>query len=438
MMWEPRCAGKLSKAAWTGRKKKTNADELKEQEADGIISNADKAIQQAGHTEGGANTSDDRQDPQAKMLKNVDGVQLPAAEKDTQLNIEVWHATISGGTDEGTGKPNRGEYRFWMVGDVCVKFEPNPYGRLKPYVMSRMSRRPDQLLGQGPIDLIVGMMRVLTSNMSSLNALIRQAASNPIFYEPTTMLDGRRTILQENDLVPVLSVEGIKRMEPPVQAIELIRAQIDFLITQIREATASNEQAQGVQGEGDTTATEASILAQSANLRTQYTANMVSANFFAELMWFYFKMYQRFGTPENMIIHEAGTDGKPTSLQISDLIGDYYFKPVMAASQSSKNQRFNLLKSLVTELATATAQNPNFLKNSDGMPMQLNTYEFLTEKMLPLIDIYGSQRLFTPVQMQPAEATLGQPGGMQGGPAVPAEEMPPMPQEEMAPMAGMA
>jgi hypothetical protein len=395
MGWEPRASGRLSQALWTFRRKKSSADELHEMEADGVIADADKAIRQTGNQSDGAPTSD-RSDPQAAQMKNVEGVQIPVADKDGLLNIEVWHANLSGETTDETGekKRERGEFRFWMVGDVCVKFSPNPFGNVKPYVMSRMSRKPDQILGQGPIDLIVGMMRNLTANISSLNSLIRQTASNPIFYEPTTMLDGRRTILQENDLVPVLSVDGIKRMEPPIAAIKLIREQIEFLITQIREATASNEQAQGIQAQGDTTATEAQIMANSANLRTQYTANMVAANFFSELMWFYFKMYQRFGTPENMIIHEAGTDGKPSSLQISDLIGDYYFKPILAVSQSSKNSRFAMLKQLVTELGQASAANPGFLKDSGGNPMELNTYEFLTEKMLPLIDIYGAQKLF--------------------------------------------
>lgn len=426
LMWEPRCQSKLSKAAWVGRKKKVTADELHEDEQNGVCMNVEKAIRSQGQS-GDPAGRDDRSDPQAQQIKRVEGKQLPQQQgKQGLLDLEVWHANISWTIGEGEAiEYKRGEFRLWMVGDVLIKFGPNPYGSVKPFVMSRMSRKPDQILAQGPIDLIKGMMRNLATNISSLNALIRQAASNPIFYEPTTMLDGRRTILQENDLIPVLSVDGIKRMEPPVQAISLLREQIQFMITQIREATASNEQAQGIQAEGDTTATEAQIMANSANLRTQYTANMVMANFFAELAWFYFKMFQKFGTPENMVIHEAGVDGAPIALQISDLIGDYTFKPVLAMSQSSKDRKFNMLKGLVTELAAATAQNPMLLTNEQGQPMEVNTYEFLTQKMLPLIDIFGAQRLFKP-KVMPVMPGMGMPGQETAMPGAPASEaMPP-------------
>lgn len=435
LMWEPRCKTKLSRAAWVGRKQKVTADELRADESAGVIQNAERAITTQG--QGGEGPGkDDRSDPQAKQIKNVEGKQLPSGGKEGLLDLEVWYATMSGSEGEGEEKVyQRGEFRFWMVGDVMVKFDPNPYGALKPFVMARMSRKPDQLLAQGPIDLIKGMMRNLAMNMSSLNNLVKQAACNPIFYEPTTMLDGRRTILQENDLIAVLSVDGIKRMEPPVQAIALLREQISFMIVQIREATASNEQAQGIQAEGDTTATEAQIMANSANLRTQYTANMVMATFFAELMWFYFKMFQKFGTEQNMVIHEAGVDGKPISLTIDDLVGDYTFKPILAMSQSSKNQRFQMLKGLVTELATASAQNPMLLVNEQGQPMEVDMYGFLTQQMFPLIDIFGTSKLFKPKVMP--QMMPGMPGAEVQGmpPQMPAEE--PMPVDIQGPAPGL-
>lgn len=421
MMWEPREKNRLSRAAWVGRKRKVSADDLRQDEQNGIAGNVEVAIRQGGQT----NTSDspsrgDSSDPQAKQIKNVEGRQLPTS-KDAALDLEVWHAKICGeSTDPMTGekKYEQGEFRFWMVGDTCVKFDKNPFGNFKPYVMSRMSRKPDQLTGMGPIDLIKGLMRRLANDIQALNELTKQASDNPTFFEPTTMLDSRRTILQQGSLIAVLSVDGIKRMEPPVEAIRILRENIAFWIDQINDATASNEQAQGIESQGDVTATEATITANSSNLRTQYTSNQVVSSLFAEMAWFFFKMFQQFGTPENMIIHEAGTDGTPSSLQLTDLAGDYIFKPVLAMSQQSRNQRFNLLKGLVTDLNMASKQDPNFLINGAGVRMKVNNYEFLTQKMLPLVDVYGAQKLFVP--MTPMDMSMSMPG--QPG-------MPPMPGE---------
>ena len=147
-------------------------------------------------------------------------------------------------------------------------------------------------------------------------------------------------------------------------------------------------------------------------MRTQYTQNMVAANFFSWLSWFYYKLYQKFGTPENMIIHEAGTDGQPVSLTLADLAGDYYFKPVLASSQGAKNQRFKLLKDMLVELVSAQGL---MLTNDKGEVMQPNTYEFLTKELLPLVDITGAQRLFrvappAPMPMMEAGAPMPEAG----------------------------
>lgn len=433
MMWEPREKNRLSRAAWVGRKFKVSANDLRSDAKGGVCDDVEMAIQQGGQQNGDTPARGDNSDPQAKQIKSVEGRQLPVG-KESMLDLEKWYAKICGeATDEfGEKTYEEGEFEFWMVGDVLVKFRESLFGKHKPFVMARMSRKPDQLLGQGPLDLIKGMMRRLANDVQALNALTQQAADNPTFYEPTTMLDGRRTILQQSSLVAVLSVDGIKRMEPPVEAIRILRENIAFWLDQINDATASNEQAQGIESQGDVTATEATITANSSNLRTQYTSNSVMSSLFAEMAWFFFKMFQKFGTPENMIIHEAGTDGTPVSLTIDDLVGDYIFKPVLAMSQQSKNQRFSLLKGLVTELATASTQNPMLLVNDAGQPMEVNTYEFLTQKMLPLIDIFGAQKLFKPKAMP-----MGMPGmGPMPG-QMPTDEAEPMPQEVQGPGPGM-
>lgn len=436
MMWEPREKNRLSRAAWVGRKFKVSANDLRADAQAGICDDVEMAIQQGGQQNGDTPARGDNSDPQAKQIKSVEGRQLPVG-KEAMLDLEKWYAKLCGeGVDEfGEKKYEEGEFEFWMVGDVCVKFRESLFGKYKPYVMARMSRKPDQLLGQGPIDVIKGMMRRLAFDVQSLNTLVQQAADNPTFYEPTTMLDGRRTILQPSSLVAVLSVDGIKRMEPPIEAIRILRENIAFWIDQINDATASNEQAQGIESQGDVTATEATITANSSNLRTQYTSNQVMSSLFAEMAWFFFKMFQKFGTPENMIIHEAGTDGTPMSMTIDDLVGDYVFKPVLAMSQQSKKQEFAMLSGLVEKLSAAQAANPMLFVNDKGQPMEVNLYEFMTQKMLPLIGIYGTSKLFKPKVMLPMQPGAMPPEMGGGMPMMSEGSVPPMmeqPQPEMA------
>lgn len=429
--WEPRAINKLWDAAYVFRKKKISLDEGYQMEQDGVIENFEQAVRTPSAAGDGA--ANDQSDPQARQIQNVEGRQLP--KESGPLSLVEWWAVrywqMPAGEDGTPGQRMKAELNYWMIGDTLVRCKPNPYGGVKPFILCKQAKKADEIVAQGPIDVVKPILRNLAYTVKAWNDLTVQVADNPIFFEPTTMLSARKTILQSSNLVPVLSTEGIKRMEPPTQAIRLLQERINFLIGQAREATAANEQAQGI-SEGSDTATEAQILQASASLRTQYTANMVASNFFAWLGWFYYKLYQRLGTPENMIIHEAGTDGRPVALNIADMAGDYSFKPVLATSQGSKNQRFKLLKDMLTGLMSVPGL---VLTDDQGQVMEPNTYEFLTKELLPLVDISGAQRLFRVAPPKPVMP--GMP--MEGGPIAPdgsgggmAEPLPPM----EAPVAG--
>jgi hypothetical protein len=286
-------------------------------------------------------------------------------------------------------------------------------------------------MAQGPVTVIKQMQKDLNSSMANLGQLIKNAAYSPTFYEPVSGLDGRRVSLQSNSLIPVLSVKGIQRFEPDTQAIGLIEKYIEFIINEMRQATAANDQAQGIDGEqGGGTATEAQILAQGSNNRFAYIVEMINSAMFGGLASEYFQLWKQFGEPGKMVVKDGSNDGEGYPVQPEDLQGNYIFRPVPAQSQQAKLQHFNQLKGLVVDLMQLQMKAPQMLTGANGVPKQLDVYDFLVNQMLPLVNVQA-RGLFkdAPPPMMPGMLPPG-PGMPPPGPGAPPPG--PMPAPEPA------
>lgn len=394
LAWDPREKFRIANSSWLRKRMMVSANELLRLEREGVIENAQYAIDKATKNETPNSTGAER-DPDAKQSQTVEGTQLPAIGWDDGVyQLDEWWATL--GYKNKEGQFVTGEYNFWIVGGECVvKFRPNPLKpQRKPFISCKLNRKPGMLLAQGPIDVIKGIVIQIANNMARIEKLVNRAANTPTYYEPSSGLDGRRAIYQENSLIPVISTKGILEGKVPVEALGMIEKFLTFLINQAREATAANEQAQGIgQGE-DGTATEAQLLAQSGNMRFQYNADGVCNNFFAPLGREYYLFRKQFGQAGEMVIRDGGIDGMAVEVQPEDLQGDYDFRAIPSQSAGAKLKRFELLKGLLTELMTAQAQNPEIFTDKQGRVMQITGYEFLTEQMLPLVDVRASRGLF--------------------------------------------
>ncbi len=402
--WDPRCNLNIRHSKWVRHRTRVSPGELDEWAAKGIVDPeaAKKAKRLTDDAQQGAGGGLESKDPAAQYEKAVDGKNLPSGDwKSGLVTVDEWHGYLCWGEGEET---QSGEFIWWLVPDkqVLLKFEPNASKRMKrPFAMAVLGQRPEGLLGWGPVDIVKPLVNKIANVLAAISKLMWQAANNPIFYEPVSMLDGRRTILDGSNLVPVMNSKAINRMEPPTQSIQLLQNYLNFLIQQAREATASNEQAQGIGGQSDT-ATESQILAQSAGMRTQYTLNLVNAEFFAQIAELYLEWFRENGTPGEMVTREAGVDGNSVEVTPEMLAIDYKIRPLSAIPQSNKLSRFKELSALLEKVAAIP---PQMLTDGQGMPMRVNLYEFLTQDVLPLIDVRGGQRLFTRVQ----------PGGMGAG-----------------------
>lgn len=408
--WDPRCSLNIQGSKWVRHRTNVSVSEIDEWAKKGIVDPeaANKAKKLGQEFQSMKNTiGQDTKDPSAQYAKAVEGVNLPSGDwKNSLVTVDEWIGYLCWGEGDDV---QSGEFVWWLVPDkqVLLKFEPNPSKRMKrPFAMAIIGQKAEGMLGQGPVDIVKPLVAKIANTIQAISKLMWQAANNPIFYEPSSMLDGRRTILQDSNLVPVMNSKAINRMDPPTASIRLLQDYLNFLINQAREATASNEQAQGISGGADT-ATEAQILAQSAGMRTQYMLNLVNAEFFAQLGKLYLEWFRENGIPGEMVTREAGVDGNPLEITPDMLAMEFVIRPLSSIPQSNKLARFKELSTVVEKLAQIP---PNLLVDGKGQPMKLNLYDFLNQDMLPLIDVRGGQRLFT--RMPSPQALMQGPPGV--------------------------
>lgn len=412
--WDPRCKTKVSDSAFFRKREMVSINGLFELQEAGVIENVDAIVKKSNK----AMTPENSSDPDAKLSQAVEAKQLPAVGWDDGVwEMDCWRGKLAWRDEAGVYQT--GHFEFWVVGgDTVVKFRENILKPQRiPVITVKLSRKQGGgLMAQGPIDSIKQLQKSLNTNMSNLEQLTKNAAYSPTFYEPSSGLDGRRVSLQSNSLIPVLNVKGIQRFEPAIQAIGAIENLINFYIMQMREATAANDQAQGIDQEGGNgTATEAQILAQGSNNRFGYITEMINSQIFVELANEYLMLWKQFGQPGQMVVKDGSNDGKGYEVQPEDLNGCYIFKSVPAQSQQAKLQHATQLKSLLADALSFEQAYPMKMVGPNGQRKEVKALDFTTNQILPLLGVQ-SRGLFGDAQMMPADPMAAM-AGMGGGPA---------------------
>lgn len=436
--WDPRARFNAREASWFRLRTMTRPDELMRMQAEGTIQNAEAVEKMTAIEDAMLAQGETRTDPQARQHKRVEGGNLPAGNwADKLVELDEWWAEIT--WKDENGQQQTGDFNFWLGNRKSVlrfeRIDPSLEHLKRPFAMAVSNQKSDQLLGQGPIDMIKALVKDIANVLMAKRKLIWQTANSPIFYEPVSMLDGKRTLLEGANLVPTLSAKGINRQEPPVTAINILDKHLAMLIQMVREATASNEQMQGISQGGETTLGEVQILAAAAGNRMQYGANMFNSTFFVQVAEGYKELYKQCGQEGEMVTREAGIDGQPFPITLPMLQMKFLVRPISAVPQAGKMQRFQLLNGLLTQFTNIPAQ---LLLDKNGNQMQVNFYDFLINDVLPLVDIRGAQRLFRkapPMPLLPmgpggpaGPEVKGQPGAQPGMGLGSATPPPPAPQ----------
>lgn len=407
--WDPRARFNAQSASWFRLRTMTRPDEMLRMEADGTIQNAEGVEKMTAMEDAKLAQGEGATDPQARQQRRVEGGQLPTGNwGDKLIELDEWWAEITWKDSQGVQK--YGDFSFWLGNRrTLLRFEPIPpeYKRLRrPFAMAVSNQKADQMLGQGPIDMIKALVKDIANVLMAKRKLIWQTANSPIFYEPISMLDGKRTLLEGANLVPTLSSKGINRFPPASEAIAILDKHLGMLIQMVREATASNEQMQGI-STGENTATEVRVLAAAAGNRMQYGSNMFNSTFFVQVAEGYKELFEQCGQEGEMVTREAGVDGKPFPITLPMLSMKFKVRPASAVPQANKMQRFQLLNGMLTQFTNIPAQ---LLINEKGERMEVNFYDFLVNDILPLVDVRGAQRLFRkapPLPMMPPGAPAG-------------------------------
>lgn len=403
--WDPRCKDKLSKSPFFRIRNMDSINGLFALQEEGVIQDVEEITKKTNK----AMTPENPTDPDAKQSQAVEAKQLPAIGWDDGVwEVDRWWADIAWKKPDGTWQ--RGKYEFWIVGgDTVVKFRPNVLlPQRTPVITVKGSRKPGQLMAQGPVNVIKSMQKTLDTNVGNLEQLIKNAAYSPTFYEPSSGIDGRRTSLQTNAMIAVLNVKGIQRFEPAVSAIKEIENYIQFIIAQMRESTAANDQAQGIdQAGGNGTATEAQILAQGSNNRFNYIIETINAGIFPDLAHEFLWLWKQFGKEGQMIVKDGSNDGAGYQIKPEDLAGCYAFRPVQTQSQQAKLQHMSQLKGILQDMLAMEAQTPNKMVNSKGVRKEVDALDFITNNILPLAGVQ-SRGLFK--DAPPPPPPMGMPG----------------------------
>jgi hypothetical protein len=320
---------------------------------------------------------------------------------DATFQLDQWWATLTWRQGE---ELKTDEFIFWVLEDEeVVKFEVTPLKpKRKPFGTAKLNRKSGMLMSISPMDVVKPLLINLANNMARKDKLVIAAANTPTFFEPSTGLDIKRMALQENGYIPVLNAKGISRQEPPVNAIAILDRHNGFLIGQAREATAATEQAQGIGAGGADTATESRILDSSSGMRFQYNSEMVLNGIFGTMARNFYLLYKQFPGEMNMVVRESGVDGKAVKVEPEDLAGDYEFRAIPPQSLNNRMNKFRLLEEMLMKLMQAQGMSPALFTTKDGQQKQLMPFEFLTEQMLPLIEIPGNnlfQNMKVPPQM---------------------------------------
>ena len=414
--WDPRVKTKVSDSPWFRKREMVSINGLFALQRDGVIQDVETIVQKSNKSM----TPENPTDPDARQSQAVDGKQLPAVGWDDGVwELDTWW--VDAAWKDSQGKDQTGKFELWVVGgDTVVKFRPNILvPQRTPIVTVKSSRKPGQLLAQGPVDVVKQMQKGINNDRAQAEQLIKNAAYSPTFYTPSSGIDGRRVSLQSNSMIPVLDINGIQRFEPAVEAIEIIMKDIEFLLGQMRESTAANDQSQGIQDKGVDTATEAQILSQGSNTRFGYITEGINAALFANgIAPEFLALWKQFGEPGKMVVKDGSNDGKGYAIQPEDLQGNYIFKPVLAQTQQAKQQKFGQLSAIAEKIGAIP---PGMLVDNQGQVKMLDLYGFLTSALLPLADIQP-RGLFKNAPPPPPPMLGAPPIG-----APPAVEAPPMP-----------
>ncbi len=396
MLWDPRCMSRIQESPYVRHRDYLTDEELLVMQQNGEIEGVEYILQNE-------ETSDRENEDRERIRQKRIGENEYENAEDGTYAVDEWYADIAwrvphkdaeGNQVVGKEEMQTGKFHWWIVnGRKVVMFEPNQLvPKRKPYGSFRYSIRPRRLLGRSALDPIAELQNYANRLMGNKQELVKKALQNPTFYERGSGIEGRKTILDEKSLIPVLDANKIKHFPVDVTAIREAKAELADVVAYMRETTASNDIAMGLGG-GET-ATETSLLSQSSTSRFQSVVELTYHELYGALAQECFWSLKQFAQPGDLWVRDSSIDGKARKVELGELQGEYKFTPSGVSAEASKQNQLRQKTVFLERMMETHAKAPQIFVDNEGVQHKFDFIKFITEELMPLADVRNGKTYF--------------------------------------------
>lgn len=327
--------------------------------------------------------------------------------KDEKNYVDEFWATLYW-KDPETGQQMSGKFYFWLLNDnKIIKFKKNIFGQV-PYIAARCYRMTHEFYGIGDVDVMAALGEHINVLHSQASLLAKRTGQKLTLHTPQAGIDQQQMKTKENGVLMVKDLTQI-RTEDTTSGKDLISLMQykDAVKTDLSNSVGVNDILRG-ETQGDSTATEASILNSNASARLALKLQNFQAEYVVPCADKFYNLSKQFIDKYSLYV-----DNSILELTQADFAGDYDWVPVGSISQSNKNLRIKQLTELSVQMVNAsmTAAQSNGMINFPAFDLG----GFMQKEIIPLFEIEDPTQYFADPQqiMAQNQAQMPQEQGQQ-------------------------
>ncbi len=307
--------------------------------------------------------------------------------------VDEWHANISYSAPGDENVQTVFGHFFIIEGTKVAQFEPVDLLPVRhPYVSSQAIQDPDSVIGMALLEAIESILLSINKYAVKEQILVDWCSNPTIFYGNKSGLAGRTTFNRPMGMQPVDNAQDIKEFLANPSSVKVVQEYIQFLMSQARDASGSNEQFQGI--EGADTATEFNGLQAAAGSRFADISDTMNQGLFEPLAQECYWFYRQFGVDNEMVVHPQTEESAAQPITKEQLQGEYRFVATAIAIEQYKTKQVNDDTQFLQSMIQANQQ-------GTFAPMQYNVPKHVTEISMPLRGQRSSKDMFTPMPPPP-------------------------------------
>ncbi len=298
------------------------------------------------------------------------------------------------------------EYIAWVLcNKTIIKFQKNPLNE-KPFVLVRCYDIAQNFLGFGEAEVLGPLSTQLSYTHYQGGKLLKKLGNATTYVGPSANISPDNLRLENNGIIFMDNINDIKT-QPPVEATN-VKAIVDYhgyLEGQIESITGVTKYLQG-EDMGDMTATQASLVAQSATNRLAGKLENLKNSFVVPLARLFFKFNKQL---LELPVEYFDNNNQLINLTQEDFVGNYDFVSTGTVSQSNKALQMQQNSALISQFiqaAGASQGTPN--------PFYPNIQLMITKLIGPYTNTPDISEFFIQGQVPPVQPTGTETGNETG------------------------